>query len=139
MIYTARRAGVAKLADAMDSKSIGPWSVRVRVPPPAHEPRATATRSEMSRKERRIFEINDQLAELAREEERVIEELQFHRHLNDDAQRDAVVSDHPEDRATARQTAADVARFERAVEEVRTRRIKLEEKRRRLLDQLGDL
>jgi len=93
----------------------------------------------MSRTERRIFQINGQLADLAREEERVSEELQFHRHLNDDAQRDAAVSDHPEDRGAARQTAADVARFERAVAEVRKRRVRLEEKRRQLFNKLRDL
>ena len=93
----------------------------------------------MSRTENRIFLVNEQLAELVREEERVFEELQFHRHLHDDAQRDALVSDHPEDRALARQTAADVARFERAVEDVRIRKEKLEEKRRRLFDRLRDL
>lgn len=93
----------------------------------------------MSRNERRIFQINEELAELAGEEARVFEELQFHRHLHDDAQRDALVSDHPEDRALARQTAADVARFERAVAEVQTRRQKLEEKRSKLFGRLRDL
>lgn len=93
----------------------------------------------MSRTEQRIFQINEQLAELVREEERVFEELQFHRHIDDDAQRDALVSDHPEDRALARQTTADVARFERAVDEVRARRARLEEKRRKLFDKLRDL
>ncbi|MDF1594473.1 MAG: hypothetical protein P1T08_00055 [Acidimicrobiia bacterium] len=93
----------------------------------------------MSRTERRIFQMNERLAELEREEAQVFEELQFHRHLNDDAQRDAAVSDHPEDRAGARQTAADVARFERAVAEVQARRLRLEEKRGKLLDRLRDL
>ena len=93
----------------------------------------------MSRNEHRIFRINADLAELAREEEQVFEELQFHRHLFDDAQRDAVVSDHAEDRAAARQIGADVARFERAVAEVQARRAKLERKRQKLLDRLGDL
>jgi hypothetical protein len=127
------------LADAMDSKSIGPWSVRVQVPPPAPACVIAAKRVLMSRIEQRIFQINEQLAELVGEEERVFEELQFHRHINDDAQRDALVSDHPEDRALARQTGADVARFERAVEEVRARRARLEEKRRKLFDKLRDL
>jgi hypothetical protein len=83
--------------------------------------------------------MNERLAELEGEEAQVFEELQFHRHLNDDAQRDAAVSDHPEDRAGARQTAADVTRFERAVAEVQARRLKLEEKRGKLLDRLRDL
>ena len=93
----------------------------------------------MSRTERRIFQINEELAQLAEEEASVFEELQFHRHINDDAQRDALVSDHPEDRALARQTAADVARFERAVVEVQDRRTKLEMKRSRLFGRLRDL
>ena len=93
----------------------------------------------MSRRERQIFQINEELAALGREEAQVFEELQFHRHLNDDAQRDAVVTDHPEARAAARQTAADVARFERALHDIGRRRVRLEEKRRKLLDRLRDL
>ena len=93
----------------------------------------------MSRNERRIFQINEELAQLAEEEVSVFEELQFHRHIHDDAQRDALVSDHPEDRALARQTAADVARFERAVVEVQVRRTKLEAKRSKLFGRLRDL
>ena len=93
----------------------------------------------MPRLERRILRLNDELVELAREEQEVFEELQFHRHLNDDAQRDAAVSDRPDDRALADQTKADVERFEKAVEDVRRRRDRIEQKRQKLLDRLGDL
>jgi hypothetical protein len=93
----------------------------------------------VARLERKIFRINEELADLALEEARLREELQFHRHLNDDAQRDAIVSDHPEDRALAYETANDVARFERAASDLAARREKLEAKRDRLLARLGDL
>ncbi len=91
----------------------------------------------MSRLERKIFRLGDQIAAIERQEALVSEELAIHRHLHDDAQRDAVVSDHPLDRADARDTGADVARFERALEDLRLRRLKLVERRDRLLRRLG--
>ncbi len=91
----------------------------------------------MGRIEQRLFRINDEIAALRRDEERVAEELNVHRHLNDDAQRDAAVSDNPIDRADARDTAADVARFESALAGLRKQREKLEAKRAKLLSKLG--
>ncbi len=89
----------------------------------------------MGRLEQRIMAINDRLAELAEEERLVTEELSYHRHINDDAQRDAAVGN-AEDRAFAADSSSDVARFEKAVREVVRRRSKLEGKRQRLLDRL---
>ncbi len=91
----------------------------------------------MGRLEKRIFRLNDEIAALAAEEHQVAEELAFHRHLHDDAYRDAVVSDHPLDRADARETGGDVARFESVLENLRRRREKLVEKRDRLIERLG--
>lgn len=90
----------------------------------------------MGRVEQRLFRINDEIAALRRDEERVAEELNVHRHLNDDAQRDAAVSDSPIDRADARDTAADVARFEASLAGLRKQREKLEARRDRLLAKL---
>ena len=89
--------------------------------------------------ETRLFKINDAIEALRREEEQVAEELRFHRHIDDDAQRDAVVSDDWQDRSFARNTSADVARFEKALADVRRRRERLEQKRDKLLSRLGDL
>ena len=91
----------------------------------------------MGRLERQIFRLNDQIAGLRRDEALVTEELAFHRHINDDAQRDAVVSDHPFDRADARETRGDVARFESVIEALQRRRSRLEAKRDRLLRRLN--
>lgn len=91
----------------------------------------------MGRTERRVMRINDQIGALRAERELVSEELMFHRHINDDAQRDAAVSDHPMDRADARETAADVARFERSLSEIDERIEKLVYKRERLLDRMS--
>ena len=90
-------------------------------------------------KESRLFKINDAIEALVREEALVAEELRYHRHIDDDAQRDAVVSDDWQDRSFARDTAADVLRFEKAVADVRSRRERLERKRDKLLSRLGDL
>ena len=87
----------------------------------------------MGRLESRIFKLNDAIAAIMREEQLVAEELSFHRHLNDDAQRDAAVSGHPFDRADARETEGDVARFESSLRVLAARREKLEQKRDRLL------
>jgi hypothetical protein len=92
----------------------------------------------MKRRERKLFEIGDALEALEEAERLAIEELGYHQHLNDDAQRDAAVSGSPIDRADARETAADVARFERHLESLRSQRRKLEAKRTRLLEKLRD-
>jgi hypothetical protein len=92
----------------------------------------------MKRIERQLFQLGDEIAALQRAEELAAEELNYHRHLNDDTQRDAVVSGSPIDRSDARETAADVARFERHVEQLRSRRVKLEQRRARLLGKLSD-
>mgnify|MGYP001766270724 CR=1 FL=1 len=87
--------------------------------------------------ERRIFRINERLGHLAEEERLVAAELEVHRHLDDDARRDAAVSEHPIDREDARETAADVARFERLVAGIVRKRQRLEASRDRLLARLG--
>jgi hypothetical protein len=89
--------------------------------------------------EAKLFKINDALEALQREEELVAEELRYHRHINDDAQRDALVSDDWQDRTFARNTSADVERFERALADVRSRRERLERKRDKLLARLRHL
>ncbi len=91
----------------------------------------------MKRTERRLFEIGDEIEALAEAERLAAEELIYHQHLNDDAQRDAAVSGNPIDRADARETAGDVARFERHLDNLRRRRERLEAKRERLVGRLG--
>ena len=63
--------------------------------------------------QRRLFRLNERLERLAEEERLAVAELEVHRHLDDDARRDAAVSGNPIDREDARDTAADVARFAR--------------------------
>ena len=89
--------------------------------------------------EAKLFKINDAIEELRREEVLVAEELRYHRHINDDAQRDAAVSDDWQDRSFARDTSSDVNRFELALDEIKSRRERLERKRDKLLKRLGDL
>jgi hypothetical protein len=91
----------------------------------------------VGRLEDRIFRLNDEIEALRQAEQLAANELDIHRHLNDDAQRDAAVSDNPFDRADARDTAADVARFERHIAKLQQTRIKLEAKRDKLLAKLG--
>lgn len=91
----------------------------------------------MARTEKKLFRIADRLAELAEEERLVRAELTYHRSLHDDARRDAAVSGHYIDREEADLTAADVARFERALAEIQQRRSRLESTRRALLQRLG--
>lgn len=87
------------------------------------------------RLERRIMRLNDQLQALDTEESLVAEELSYHRHINDDARRDAALGN-ADDRAFAYDSDQDVARFERALEGVRERRRKLTAKRDALLAKL---
>lgn len=90
----------------------------------------------MRRIERRLFRLQDEIAALEQAERLAREELSYHQHLNDDAQRDAAVSGNPLDRADARETAGDVARFERHLETLRRKRTRLEEQRTMLLAKL---
>ena len=90
----------------------------------------------MGRREERIFRLNDEIAALRRDQQIALDELTVLRHLDDDTQRDAAVSNHAVDRADARETAADVARMEAHVEELRRARDKLERRRDRFLREL---
>jgi hypothetical protein len=92
----------------------------------------------MKRIERKLFRIGDEIQKLEEAERLAREELIYHQHLNDDAQRDAAVSGSPLDRADARETAGDVDRFERHLSRLRSQRERLEAKRRRLLRRFGD-
>jgi hypothetical protein len=84
--------------------------------------------------QRRLLRLNDEILRLRREEELAAGELGFHRHLADDAIRDAVVSDLPE----ARGTAKDVARLQASLEDAREKIRRLEAKRDRLIARLQD-
>jgi hypothetical protein len=90
----------------------------------------------MGRTEKRLFRIADQVAALVAEREQVREELEFHRHIDDDAQRDAAVSGFDEDRLEATSTAADVRRFEKRLTDIDATLDRLEQKRTRLLAKL---
>ncbi|MFN2544800.1 MAG: hypothetical protein ABR600_09580 [Actinomycetota bacterium] len=90
----------------------------------------------MRRIERRLLRINDELERLRRERELVEGELEMHRHLADDAVRDAAVSQGLE-RREARDALKDVAGQERALAATRDRIAKLEAKRDALLDRLS--
>ena len=91
----------------------------------------------MGRREQRIFRINDEIERLLAELRQASAELDIHRHLADDAQRDAAVSDSPFDREDARDTSADVARFERLVEHLQAQIDRASTKRDQLLDKLS--
>ena len=90
----------------------------------------------MGRIENKLFRIADELLALNEEDARVAAELEYHRSLNDDAQRDAVVSGANVDRLEASATAKDVVRFRRRLAQIDVRRRKLEAKRAALLDKL---
>ena len=82
--------------------------------------------------------LNDQILRLRENLRLLVEELNYHQHLDDDAQRDAAFGD-AEDRALAYETKNDRLRFERLVRETQTDIEKAELKRDRLVGDLGDL
>lgn len=85
---------------------------------------------------RKLLHVTDQIQALTAERGQVSGELEFHRHINQDAQRDALVSGANEDRLEATSTAADVRRFERRLGEIDRGLAKLERKRQSLLARL---
>lgn len=91
----------------------------------------------MKRIHRRIFRLNEQIADLQRETEQVAAELAYHRSINDDAQEDAAYGNYI-DREEAGLTSADVRRFESTLARLDARKAKLASKRDRLLAKLPD-
>lgn len=89
----------------------------------------------LNRLHRKLFRLNDQIRRLQEEAAGVAAELEFHRSINDDAQRDAAVGNYI-DREEAGLTAADVRRFEKTLQDLGDRTAKLSAKRDRLLAKL---
>lgn len=89
----------------------------------------------MKRIHRRLFRLNEEIADLASEMDQVAAELDYHRSIDRDAQEDAAFGNYI-DREEAGLTAGDVRRFERTLAQLGTRQDRLIEKRRRLLDKL---
>jgi hypothetical protein len=89
----------------------------------------------MDRLHKKLFRITDRRNELAAEEAAVLQELAMHRSLDEDAQRDAAVGNYI-DREEAGLTRQDVARFERSLADIRSRRDKLDAQRLRLMEKL---
>lgn len=86
---------------------------------------------------RRLSQINDRLEFLEQEEAQVSAELDYHRHLADDAVRDAAVFASELHRNAADRALADVERFERSLVEIDRRREILLYKRDRLLGRMN--
>jgi hypothetical protein len=91
----------------------------------------------LNRIHRRIFRLNDQIEAIDKEARQVAAELDYHRMINDDAQRDASVGNYI-DREEAELTSGDVRRFERTLARLTGHRLRLEAKRDRLLARLPD-
>ena len=85
---------------------------------------------------RKLLRLTDRMQALQAERGQVSSELVFHQHINEDAQRDAVVSGTNEDRLEAAATAADVRRFEKRLRDIDRELEKLERKRQSLLAKL---
>ena len=90
----------------------------------------------MARREERIFRLNDEIAALRRDEYLAFEESIMLGHLDDDAQRDAATSGNALDAAEARETAGDLARMQRHIQDLRAARVRLERKRDQMLEGL---
>ena len=91
----------------------------------------------MNRFHRRIFGLNDRIEAIDSEARQVAAELEYHRAINDDAQRDAAVGNYI-DREEAGLTSGDVRRFERALARLADKRRRLAAKRDHLLTRLPD-
>lgn len=90
----------------------------------------------MKRIHRRLFRLNEKIASLEEEAGQVAAELEYHRSINEDAQRDAAVGNYI-DREEAGLTAADVRRFEKTLAGLEMKTAKLTNKRDRLLAKLS--
>jgi hypothetical protein len=89
----------------------------------------------LKRIHRRLFRINERIAEIEAETRQVEAELEYHRSINEDAQRDAAVGNYI-DREEAGLTAADVRRFEKTISALNQKKARLIDKRSQLLARL---
>lgn len=89
----------------------------------------------MKRLHRKLFRLNEEIASLQNEARLVAAELEYHRSIDEDAQRDASVGNYI-DREEAGLTRADVRRFERTLANLEQKAHKLTVKRDRLLTKL---
>jgi hypothetical protein len=87
----------------------------------------------MKRAERRLLKVLDELEALTTQRSLVEAELEAHRHIDDDAQRDAAMGI---DRLEALSTRAEVTRFKRLLQDIVMRQGHLEETKKRLMAQL---
>lgn len=77
----------------------------------------------------RIHSLNALIAALDGDIEQARAELGMLAHIDDDAQRDAAVTEHVEDRQDARMTASDVKRMNRHIDKIEAKRAKMARKR----------
>lgn len=84
----------------------------------------------------KIHSLNAVIVSLEGDIEQSRAELGMLEHLNDDAQRDAVVSDHAQDRQDARMTASDVQRMGRHISKLEAKRAKTVARRDGAVDKL---
>ena len=89
----------------------------------------------LKRVHRRLFRLNEKIVKLEEEASQVEAELEYHRSINEDAQRDAAVGNYI-DREEAGLTAADVRRFEKTLADLNSKMDALVTKRDRLLTTL---
>lgn len=91
----------------------------------------------MKRIHKRLFRLNEKISQIESEARQVEAELEYHRSINEDAQRDALVGNYI-DREEAGLTAADVRRFEKTLSALRSKRDRLTAKRDQLLERLPE-
>lgn len=91
----------------------------------------------LKRVHRRIFRLNEQITRVEEEASQVRAELEMHRAIDQDAQRDAAVGNYI-DREEAGLTAADVRRFERTLDLLEAQLSRLVRKRDQLLARLPE-
>ncbi len=85
----------------------------------------------------RIRGINAQIAALDGQITQAEVEVSMLKHIDDDAQRDAVVSENYEDRSAAKMTRSDVLRFQKQIQNMERDRTKLVTKRDALIGKLA--
>jgi hypothetical protein len=84
-----------------------------------------------------IAEVQRQIDDLTREIDQSRAELEMLQHIDDDAQRDAIVSGGYDDRAAAKMTRSDVDRMSKHVRDLDRTRAKLVRKRDKLIAKLA--